>query len=189
MTQKTTKKKIKKEIEKIIKEEYKFTGRKVKRMKKASFVEVLTTALYNINYACKQVGIQRRTYYRWLEDDSEFKRACNEIDESIKDEVETFLQKKIQEGDTASTIFYLKTKAKDRGYVERRESVHSGELKTNLIPNTIIIQAPNEKKEKVETEPIPREHKETETKVREPEVPKNKPLDTPPQDTSKPGWA
>ena len=173
--------------------QYKFSGPKGTRVRKAAFIEALTTALYNINFACKQADIQRRTYYAWKEADPEFDRACFEIDEKIKDEAETVLQQKITEKDTASTIFFLKTKCKDRGYVERTERVHEGKIETTpLLPGTIVIQTPDDQKKEgeiqIQSESTTRVVEETNKEVPEPELPDKVELDNPPQDTEKPGW-
>jgi hypothetical protein len=42
------------------------------------------------------------------------------------------LHKQIQDGNPTSTIFYLKTKGKKRGYIERQEFAHEG-IKTFQI--------------------------------------------------------
>jgi len=42
--------------------------------------------------------------------------------------------KQIQEGQTAATIFYLKTKGKARGYVERSEIDHTTKGEAIQIP-------------------------------------------------------
>ena len=52
---------------------------------------------------------------------SEFDEACHECEEIAVDFVESKLYKLINDGAEASTIFYLKTKGRKRGYVEKQE--------------------------------------------------------------------
>lgn len=85
------------------------------------FVEALLNSAGNISHACKKIGISRNTYYEWRKDDREFDNLCEEQQEAIIDLVETKLMSNIQEGKTAEIIFFLKTKAKHRGYVEKQE--------------------------------------------------------------------
>ena len=85
------------------------------------FVEALLNSAGNISHACKKVGISRNTYYEWRKEEKEFDKACEEQQEAIIDLVETKLMTNIQEGKTAEIIFFLKTNAKHRGYVEKQE--------------------------------------------------------------------
>ncbi len=173
--------------------EYNFSGMKPTRIRKAAFIEQLIESLYNIKFACRQVGVDRRTYTRWKTNDSEFERACEEINEGIKDEAEVMLQQKITEKDTASLIFFLKTKCKDRGYIERRENVIEGKLEsTQLIPGIIVIEKPDDEEETQKglgAEPIPHPDKKESEEMPEPKVSdQKKPNDTP-QDTTQPRWS
>ena len=70
---------------------------------------------------CKEMPIPVSTYLYWMNHDKDFELEVKSILEVVKDEVELLLKQKIREKDTTSIIFYLKTKAKDRGYVERME--------------------------------------------------------------------
>lgn len=103
-------------------------------LKKHTFIQALKESFGNISKACKAVDVSRGCYYKWLDNDEEFKEEINNIDEYVIDEVENHLLKQIREGSTAGTIFYLKTKAKHRGYVEKQEIDHTtkGE-KINVI--------------------------------------------------------
>jgi len=74
-----------------------------------------------ISDACKSVGVSRATYYKYYKEDSEFKQNIDEIEGIVLDYVESKLFKLIEKGDVASTLFYLKTKGKKRGYIERSE--------------------------------------------------------------------
>lgn len=88
---------------------------------KKEIVAALEKSLGVVTTACKNVGISRETYYKWLREDEKFKEAVNDIDAVALDFAESQLHKQIMDGSTAATIFYLKTKGKKRGYVERSE--------------------------------------------------------------------
>ena len=86
-----------------------------------------------VTYACKAVGIARNTFYEWLKADEEWKKQVDDIQEVAIDFVERKLFDQIEEGNPTSTIFYLKTKAKKRGYVERQEIQHDGKLENTVV--------------------------------------------------------
>ncbi len=64
------------------------------------------------------------TVYNYANRYPTVKEAWADIRERRHDAVENALHKRIQEGSDTAIIFYLKTQAKDRGYVERQE--HTG---------------------------------------------------------------
>ena len=89
-----------------------------------------------VSDACKSVGVSRVTYYKYYNEDLVFKEAIDETECAVLDYVEGELFNKIKLGDTACIIFYLKTKGKKRGYIERNEFDLSGipkEVNINVI--------------------------------------------------------
>jgi hypothetical protein len=88
---------------------------------KKAMLEALEKSLGIATSACKSVGISRETHYRWIREDDEYKSAVDSIGDMTIDFVESQLHKQIREGNSTATIFFLKTKAKKRGYVERTE--------------------------------------------------------------------
>lgn len=90
------------------------TAKNKKRMLKALEVE-----LGIVTKACKTAGITPKTHFLWLQKDPEYKKAYDDIDIAVLDFVESALFKKIKSGDTACIIFYMKCRAKKRGYIER----------------------------------------------------------------------
>ncbi len=105
----------------------KFKGSEKTKENKRLMHEALKKSLGNVTIATEQVGIDRKSHYNWLENDEAYKEAVSEVKPRTDDFVENKLLTKIKNGDTTSIIFYLKTKAKDRGYTERQEIEHSGE--------------------------------------------------------------
>lgn len=95
---------------------------------KKRVLEALTISKGIVTSACDAAQIPRSTYYLWMNNDPEFKAAVDDIQEIALDFVEGKLFDKISTGDTIASIFYLKTKGKKRGYVERQEIEHSGNL-------------------------------------------------------------
>lgn len=92
---------------------------------KKAILEALEQSLGVVTSACKKVGVGRTTFYGWLADDKEFAEAVKDIENVALDFAESQLHKQIKDGNPSSTIFYLKTKGKKRGYVERMENVNT----------------------------------------------------------------
>ena len=93
---------------------------------KKAIIEALTKSLGVVQTACKTVGIDRSTFYKWYNQDEKFRKQVDEIENIALDFAESKLHKKIESGDTTAIIFFLKTKGKHRGYVEKSEVNHSG---------------------------------------------------------------
>ena len=99
-------------------------------------LQALEKSLGVVTVACKQSDIPRSTYYKWLKEDQEFAKAVKEIENIALDFAESQLHSQMRDGNTSATIFYLKTKGKKRGYVERQElDVNNGENPFNVSVN------------------------------------------------------
>jgi len=89
--------------------------------RKAVFLEVYEKAMCNMSLACRQMGIDRATAYAWTRNDPDFRALVDELQETRIDFVENALDKQVRAGNMTAICFYLKCRAKHRGYVERQE--------------------------------------------------------------------
>jgi hypothetical protein len=105
---------------------------------KAKMVQALAQTYGRVTDAAKIVDIDRTTHYRWLKEDEEYRTAVESVGEVALDFVEGKLFELIEGAERevmteagpimlketpnpTACIFYLKTKGKKRGYVERQE--------------------------------------------------------------------
>ena len=91
------------------------------KKKQKQMIEALRRSGGNIQEASFSAGISRSTHYAWLNKSDIYKKEYEEVIESVIDDVESALMKKIEEGNITAIIFFLKTKGKNRGYTERVE--------------------------------------------------------------------
>jgi hypothetical protein len=96
-------------------------GRKSSRAEKKVMIAALEKTLGIVTAACKASGISRDKHYYWMNHDPIYKKAVEEIGEMGVDFAEGKLLESIKNGSDTATIFYLKTKGKARGYVEKTE--------------------------------------------------------------------
>lgn len=118
--------------------------------KHINFIDALKRAHGNIAAACRAVDVHRTTYYVWREN-AEFALAVDDVFESFLDNAESKLQELIngtlvereifddvhiytKPPDFNAIKYYLSTKGKKRGYVEKVESEN-----VNKNDNTIKI--------------------------------------------------
>ena len=94
---------------------------KCRHIKKESIIKALEQSLGIVTIACKSTDIPRSTYYKWLNEDKEFATQVKDIENIALDFAESQLHQQIKKGEVSSTIFYLKTKGKTRGYIEKTE--------------------------------------------------------------------
>lgn len=84
-----------------------------KIMLKKQILERLTKN-FTISSACHAVGIDRKTFYRWIEEDLEFKaKAYENVQESKKDVTDvayTRLVKQIENGNLTAVMYWLNNK-------------------------------------------------------------------------------
>lgn len=132
--------------------------------RKKDFLKALEVSLGVVTSAAEKVGMQRSIHYKWMASDKKYKEAVEEITNKALDFAESKLFELIKGAeladtkffvidgkietkditkklppDTAATIFYLKTKGKNRGYIERVEQTGAdGEpLNTNVTIQVI----------------------------------------------------
>jgi predicted DNA-binding transcriptional regulator AlpA len=88
---------------------------------KKKLIQELRGSLGIVSSACEALGISRTTYYKYYKADEQFKEQVDSIGDEAIDFVESRLFELIRKGNVAATIFFLKTKGKKRGYVEKQE--------------------------------------------------------------------
>lgn len=88
---------------------------------KKKMIESLELSLGVVSTAAKKAGIHRSTHYEWMNTDLDYKKQVEDIQDIALDFAESKLHEQMNEGNVSSIIFYLKTKGKKRGYVERQE--------------------------------------------------------------------
>lgn len=111
---------------------------------KKKLLEALEKSLGIVTPACKEVGISRNQFYVYYREDEEFKKAVDDINDITLDFVENQLLRNIKEGSERSIMFYMKYKARKRGYTDSIDITTNGE---NLNKIQIEIINPIKKDE------------------------------------------
>lgn len=122
-------------------------------LKKKAMLKALESSLGVVTTACESVGIKRNSHYRWMNEDEEYRAQVESLTDLAIDFAESKLFELINgahrevstpDGEvisikdapnTSATIFYLKTRGKKRGYVERTELAGVNDAPVQIIIN------------------------------------------------------
>ena len=80
------------------------------------FPETLYKNKGSIFHTCAFLNINICTYYRWCKSDPDFNRSCKAMLYRLVDKANDYLWEKMEQGDTKSIIYYLKTKGRRMGW-------------------------------------------------------------------------
>lgn len=86
---------------------------------KKRILKCMERSLGIVTTACLAAKVGRATYYEYLASDAEFAAAVMSLEDVALDFAESSLFVQIRNNTPSSTIFYLKTKGKKRGYIEQ----------------------------------------------------------------------
>jgi len=103
--------------------------------KPEEYAQAVTEAQGLISVAARRLGVSRSSVYDAAKNHVEVRQAIEDARERTTDLAEGKLFQKINDGDNTAIIFYLKTQAKQRGYVERQEvtGAEGGELTVRVV--------------------------------------------------------
>lgn len=96
-------------------------------------VEAVTQAKGLVSVAARSLGISRRTIYNRRKKSRAIREAIEEAREYTSDVAENELFRAIQRGEAWAVCFYLKCQAKNRGYTERQEHAHTGDVVLRVV--------------------------------------------------------
>jgi hypothetical protein len=88
-----------------------------------ALIEALRENDGNMAATGRHFHCERQTIWQIVDDDPELRELVDELSETFIDEAENKLYEAIRAGNVVATIFFLKTKARHRGYSERLELV------------------------------------------------------------------
>ena len=87
----------------------------------------------NLSACARGLGRSRSWLYLHLESNPKLWDAVHEARETMLDNAESVLYKKVLAGSTPELLFFLKTQGKKRGYIERQQLEHSGDQKVRIV--------------------------------------------------------
>jgi len=86
-----------------------------------------------ITTIANRLGVARQTVYKALERYPTAKEAIADEKDKLIDMAEGAMMQKIKAGDNTMIIFFLKTQAKGRGYIEKQQIEQSGGIDVRVI--------------------------------------------------------
>lgn len=83
----------------------------------------------NVSALAKSYRVSRKAVLDWIAEDPAAQQALKDARETALDNAEDALGNAVKKGEAWAVCFYLKTQGKGRGYVEKSEIDHGGQIK------------------------------------------------------------
>jgi hypothetical protein len=91
----------------------------------------------NMAAAARGLGVARVSLWSFVQKRPKLQELLSDLRESFKDNAESALYSAVLAGELTAIIFYLKTQAKDRGYVERQQIEQGIEVRQRVVEEVV----------------------------------------------------
>ena len=132
--------------------------------KQKKFLRLFDDNAGNVSMTCSKFNMNRSTFYLWMDTSTRFKEGVEDVREGLIDFAESKLMMNIKDGKEASIFFLLRTLGKSRGYVERQDFQHQG----NLILESVMMQT-SARRKKINESNIKKSENMTASTIRYPQ--------------------
>jgi hypothetical protein len=102
------------------------------KLRQEIFVHALIHYGFNLSEACRIACVSRATMEKWKQSDLEFQQMIEEIEWHKKNFFEHALTDLVTMRNPGAVMFVNRTKNADRGYNEKIQVEHTGEIKTGI---------------------------------------------------------
>ena len=106
-----------------------------RKLSEKLLVPAIAEARGNLADVARRFSVTRQSVWYYVNQRPALKAACQDQRETMKDHAESALYKALLAGEAWAVCFFLKTQARDRGYVERTEltGAEGGAIKITAI--------------------------------------------------------
>jgi hypothetical protein len=115
-------------------------GRSTRQIK-AALLAALSLRLGIVSPACNDVGVSRKTFYKYYNHDAKFRQAVDDLGEVALDFAEAKIFAAMDAGDWRAAAFVLRTRGRKRGYAEHYDALQEG-AEVDIEP--VVILPPQE---------------------------------------------
>lgn len=93
----------------------------------------------NVAAVAREFGVARSSVAEMVDANADLKRVVRDAREAMKDEAEDSLCKAVRKGEAWAVCFFLKTQAKDRGYIEKQEIETSEPVQLHIVKKVVRV--------------------------------------------------
>jgi hypothetical protein len=109
------------------------------KLKHKEVAEKLVEHHGNMAAVGRALGCKRSSVRAFIVKHPDLLAICEDMHESMKDNAVTSLHRAVLAGESWAVCFFLKTQAKDRGYIEKQEFEHSGNIGGRLEVSEVVV--------------------------------------------------
>jgi len=103
------------------------------KLTKQKIIEAIPKAHGVKEYIASQLGVNRRTVYRYFEKYPDLEQETKEYLDSVSDVAEHHLIEAVKAGSSWAVRYWLSTRGKNRGYSTRQEATFNGMYTMQII--------------------------------------------------------